>query len=209
MMIAVLGDGLRDGFRITFRMLACCVKPSLRQEYKELYSKKFYRDRDGVPLALFWLLMLAIALSIIIYRVLAWSWSARLLLAIPSGLMLAAIIVLVLAALSKYWLWRIFLTGQEFAASEKKDTEGEHQRARAAQERSERIKAIKAGDCFTSRGTFVLKVYGEVLERNESSVCARCYSDACPTGESGTVRLDAIIEVIPRSEFERRIKRRG
>ena len=199
-----IGGAFLEGICFSCRALACCIVPSLRKRYKKRYSIKSNRNEDGFPLALFWFIILSIVLSALIFRELTWSWYARLLLSIPSGILLAAILVIVLALTSKYWLWRIFFTGHEFATLQADEEKADIQRIRASQERSERINAIKPGDCFICRGTlFIGSIYGIVLERNESSVYAKCYSDACPTGESGLVRLDKIIEVISRSEFNR------
>lgn len=211
MMMSEIGDMflipikfLAEGTLITLRLVACCVVPSLRKKHKIRYLQKSNREDDGSALVVFWFLILAVVFSAWIFRILTWSWYAKLLLSIPCGILLAAFLMIVLGLTSEYWLWRIFFTGQEYSTMQGNENKELMERIRVSQERSERIKAIKPGDCFICRGTlFIGSIYGIVLERNESSVYAKCYSDACPTGESGLVRLDKIIEVISRSEFNR------
>ncbi len=88
-------------------------------------------------------------------------------------------------------------------AEERKLAEQAEVRASLARMRASDGSSIQPGQYFEARGVNVLLIYGECLERMGSNIIyAKCYSRMCPGGESGTSRIDRIIRVIDKDEFE-------
>jgi hypothetical protein len=60
---------------------------------------------------------------------------------------------------------------------------------------------MRPGQCFkTNRG-----IYGKCVDIDDlrrGIIYARCYSRMCPTGESGNVRVDDIVELIEDWQFD-------
>lgn len=63
---------------------------------------------------------------------------------------------------------------------------------------------IKKGDCFKRMTPDGLEIFGEVLGPGLSKNWrrCRCYSLACPEGESGSVHVSQIDTIIDRKAFE-------
>ena len=66
---------------------------------------------------------------------------------------------------------------------------------------------VMAGDCFRKVAPDGLEIYGEVLREYETdsmknSRLCRCYSMACPEGETGSVHVSTIDSLVDRRTFE-------
>jgi len=66
---------------------------------------------------------------------------------------------------------------------------------------------IRKGDCFRKSTADGLEIYGEVLREYETDCMknfrlCRCYSLACPEGETGSVHVSTIGNLIDRRTFE-------
>ena len=73
-------------------------------------------------------------------------------------------------------------------------------------------KAIKKGDCFWHDTEYGFQIYGEVLknayrkkELKHYRFC-KCYSEACPEGETGDVHTSVVGGLLTRAEFAEKIK---
>ena len=86
----------------------------------------------------------------------------------------------------------------------------------AMQEADKRVKPwqaeIKKGDCFWQDTEYSFKIYGKILknayrkkELKHYRFC-KCYSEACPEGETGDVHTSVIGGLLTREEFEEKIK---
>jgi hypothetical protein len=73
-------------------------------------------------------------------------------------------------------------------------------------------KAIKKGDCFWQETEYGFKIYGKVLKNAYREKHLRnyrfckCYSEACPEGETGDVHTSVIGGLLTGEEFEEKIK---
>jgi len=88
--------------------------------------------------------------------------------------------------------------------------------SKAMQAADEKVKSwqaqIKKGDCFWQDTEYGFNIYGEVLknayrrkELKHYRFC-KCYSEACPEGETGDVHTSVIGGLLTREEFEEKIK---
>ena len=88
--------------------------------------------------------------------------------------------------------------------------------SKAMQEADEKVRPwqakIKKGDCFWHDTEYGFKIYGKVLknvyrkkELKHYRFC-KCYSSACPEGETGDVHVCTIGGLLTREEFEEKIK---
>ena len=88
--------------------------------------------------------------------------------------------------------------------------------SQAMQEADERVKPwqaeIKKGDCFWQETEYGFKIYGKVLKNAYREKHLRnyrfckCYSEACPEGETGDVHTSVIGGLLTGEEFEEKIK---
>jgi len=97
----------------------------------------------------------------------------------------------------------------------------------AMQEADEKVKPwqaeIKKGDYFWQETEYGFKIYGKVLNNaylvspsDEEGISGekhlrnyrfcKCYSEACPEGETGDVHMSVIGGLLTREEFEEKIK---
>jgi hypothetical protein len=71
---------------------------------------------------------------------------------------------------------------------------------------------IKKGDCFWQDTEYGFQIYGEVLRNAPKAKHLRhyrfckCYSKACPEGESEDTHVSVISGLLTREEFEEKIK---
>lgn len=88
--------------------------------------------------------------------------------------------------------------------------------SQAMQEADKRVKPwqakIKKGNCFWQDTEYGFKIYGKILknayrkkELKHYRFC-KCYSEACPEGETGDVHTSVIGGLLTREEFEEKIK---
>jgi len=90
--------------------------------------------------------------------------------------------------------------------------DGLNQAMQAADERVKQWQAeIKKGDYFWQDTEYGFQIYGEVLrnayrkkELKHYRFC-KCYSEACPEGETGDVHISVIGGLLTREEFEEKI----
>lgn len=55
----------------------------------------------------------------------------------------------------------------------------------------------KEGEYFKAESPVLpITIYGKCIQSRDNDLLARCYSELCPQGESGSVPLSHIIEVI-------------
>ena len=67
--------------------------------------------------------------------------------------------------------------------------------------------SVTPGQYFKAHGSNVLLIYGQCLQCiSPSSISAKCYSQMCPTGETGTFQVDRIVNVISKDEFDSAIR---
>ena len=88
--------------------------------------------------------------------------------------------------------------------------------SKAMQEADEKVKPwqaqIKKGDCFWQDTEYGFKIYGKVLRNayRENHLrnyrFCKCFSEACPEGESGDTHVSVISGLLTREEFEEKIK---
>ena len=73
-------------------------------------------------------------------------------------------------------------------------------------------KAIKKGDCFWHDTEYGFQIYGEVLKNAyrekhlKNYRFCKCYSEACPEGETGDVHTSVVGGLLTRAEFAEKIK---
>ena len=88
--------------------------------------------------------------------------------------------------------------------------------SKAMQAADERVKhwqtQIKKGDCFWQDTEYGFQIYGKVLNNAyrekhlKNYRFCKCYSAACPEGETGDVHTSVIGGLLTREEFEEKIK---
>ena len=71
---------------------------------------------------------------------------------------------------------------------------------------------IKKGDCFWQDTEYGFQIYGKVLKNAyrekhlKNYRFCKCYSEACPEGETGDVHVCTIGGLLTREEFAEKIK---